>query len=330
MKLLLLSDLHLLWDRPRCRLDDVRRTCFKKLDFVLDYATRNKAVILQAGDFFERPRGWHLLVGYIRLLDIYRVPVYCVFGQHDQYFRSKRGTLLDALSAAGYVKILHGNPAVFDSDGNEMDHCKGKKDRKVYVYGCGYGEDAVPEVIDKGRWIVNILVAHRMVVAKRMWPGQEDYELADRFLKRHGGFDLVLCGDAHVVNHFVHSDGEGRHICNTGPMVRKSVDLWEHEPGFFVYDTGTRGMEWVEVPHEPPEKVMSRRHLDDTKETKRMLEDFVSSIDAKSGMGAAGDGEKGEVGSSFADNLAEFIKANDISEEIARIISDAMGEKEDD
>ncbi len=327
MKLLLLSDLHLMWDRPRCRLDeDMARTCLGKMTFVLDYAAREGCTILQAGDFFDKPRSWHLLVAYMRLLDEYReVPVHCVFGQHDQYYRTREDTLLVALSIAGRMTILGKNPVVYDVQGERTDKLSyGKKgyikqnDRKVCVYGCGYGEDEIPEVLDRGKWVVNVLVAHRMVIGKRMWPGQEDYEPSDRFLRKYSDFDLILCGDAHVIQKFIYTEVGGRTICNTGPMVRKSIDLREHEPGFFIYDTEMGSMDWVDISHEPAEKCMSRKHIEAAEESSGMLRDFVEAVD-----------EEVEVGDFFEVNMSKFIVENKIEPAVVNLISEEMSKSGD-
>lgn len=320
MKMVLLSDLHLSNHKFRTRLDDIENVQYEKLEYILNYAKKNNAIILQAGDWHDIPRSHMILLREIRLLEKYKIHVYCVFGQHDQYFRSKEHTSLSILVAAGYMTILGEEPVVLEDD----HRCK------VRVYGCGYGEDEIPRVRDNIDRTINILVVHRMIVTKRLWPRQEDYELADRFLKRRDGYDLILCGDAHQKFEIgiEQANERCRIICNTGPMVRKSADLWEHKPGFFLYDTGTRGIEWVEIPHESPERCMTREHLDEARESERVLKDFVDAIDSESGMGMVKEGGEDEAGSIFGDNLAAFIKANDIPEEVVNIISEAMGEKE--
>ncbi len=324
MKLLLLSDLHLMWDRPRCRLDeDMTRTCLGKMTFVLDYAAREGCTILQAGDFFDKPRSWHLLVAYMRLLDEYReVPVYCVFGQHDQYYRTREDTLLVALSIAGRVTILGKNPVVYDVQGGRTDKLSyGKKgyikqnDRKVCVYGCGYGEDEIPEVLDRGKWVVNILVVHDSISDRPLWPGH-DYIQAERFLLRNRDFQLILTGDVH--KKFIHIDEAGRIICNAGVMVRKSVIDWNHKPGFYSYDTEMGRVSWVDIPHELPERCMSNRHLQDIKESSETLKNFVDSVSS--------DGF--EVESNFQDSLDVFIKENDVEKEVIGLISKMMSESE--
>jgi len=301
MNFLLLSDCHLLYEKPRARLDDTFQTGLKKMEFILDYAAKNNCVILQAGDFFDRPRSWYLLVAYTRLFEKYRIPIYTIFGQHDQYFRSREATLLEALSAAGLVSILNGRPLLIGES---------------IIYGAGFGEEIpeakrFPDTEVKGR-ATNILVIHRMIVKKKIWPAQEDYIYAGDFLKKHEEFDLILCGDAH--QKFIDISKGGGTICNSGCLIRKSVDLWNHKPGFFITDTEGDVIDWIEIPHEPAEKVLSRKHIEDEKEVNEMLESFVQAVSS----------ESIETGTSFEDNLEAFIKENRIGNEIVDIISSVM------
>jgi len=58
MKFALLSDLHLLWQNPVARLDNLVEVQFDKLSHVLGWCGNNDAILLQAGDFNDRPRSW--------------------------------------------------------------------------------------------------------------------------------------------------------------------------------------------------------------------------------------------------------------------------------
>ena len=110
MKLLLLSDLHLLWKNPVARKDNLPDIQFEKLEFVLDYAQEKDCIILQAGDMFDRPRSYHLLSQVMDIIGSYEVPIYCVYGQHDTYLYSKEtryATNLGILERSGLVHILN-------------------------------------------------------------------------------------------------------------------------------------------------------------------------------------------------------------------------------
>lgn len=308
MKLLLISDLHLLWDSPIARLDDAPAAQRQKLEFVLEYAKENDMVILQAGDFFDRPRSWMLLPIVIDLLKNYGVKTYCVYGQHDTYMYSSEtrdSTSLGILAKFGLVTIL----------GSELTgsvHIG--RDPTVSLYGCSFGQE-VPEVVSDE---FNVLVIHAPIAESALFPGH-DYVDARRFLKKHKNYDLTLCGDIH---RFFCVEQDERFILNTGPMLRRTAEQYsfEHRPGFFTFDTGRieERLDWVEIPHEPSEKVLSRDHIENPQLVNEMLDKFVSSISTSTEI----------EGVDFERNLQAFIEGNAIEQSVVDLISEKMSRGE--
>ena len=208
MKLLLISDLHLSSKVPVSRKDNTVNTQFRKLKYVLDYAKENGCLVLQAGDFFDKPRDWYVLSAVISLLrDDYRelLPIYVVYGQHDTYFYSdevRSATSLGVLHSAGIVRVLTKDPVVFN-DG-------------LMLYGASYGEDVKDIVVEKSANHVVVLVIHAPIVSESQWPGDQ-YIYSKKFLRENSQFDLVLCGDIHQMVAVCEGN---RWLVNTGPMVR--------------------------------------------------------------------------------------------------------------
>ena len=299
MKLILLSDLHILFDRPEGRKDDILQTMKKKMTFILEYANTHGFSILQAGDFFDVPRSWRLLPLYIELLKYWGVDIYVVYGQHDTYLYSegtRDRTMVGVLAKMGVVKIL-------DKEGTRFD-------ANTKVYGTSYGQE-VP--IPNKTVRTNILVIHAPILKKKIWEGQEGSSYADEYLRMHKEYDLILCGDIHQKFLF---EEDGRTICNTGCILRKSVDQWDYIPGFYVYDTETKETKWQEIPHSPPEEVMSREHLDQVESKNKMLEEFISTVKNRGG----------EKGISFKDVLLQVLEENKIEEEVKEALSEVMEE----
>lgn len=304
MKLLLISDFHLLFERPVGRLDNSHEAQKRKLKYVFEYAHENNCIILQAGDFFDRPRSWRLLSIYI---DFFRfwvgekgVKVYCVRGQHDMYLYNEETndrTTLGVLAKMGLVRILgKGEVCDFRSVG-----------KSIYVYGVSYGQE-VPDPDTEG---LNILVIHAPILKGKLWAGQQNYDYAPGFLRKHKGYDLILAGDIH--QKFIFRVGE-RIICNTGCVIRKSVDQWEHRPGFFEYDTETMNIQWHEIPHVPPEEVMSRVHLEKVEQRNEMLNKFIGAVQS----------QEVEMGMSFKENLIDFMEKNKIGRDVKELIAGVM------
>ena len=301
-KFLLLSDIHLLWDNPIGRLDNAHEAQLRKLKFVLDWAEENEATILQAGDFFDRPRSWYLLPEIMGLVGKYKVDWFMIFGQHDVYLYSQEtrsATSLGILEKAGLVHILDESPIRIADDRG-----------LIKLYGVSYGQ-SVPKVQDDSS--LNILVIHAPIAEKALWPGH-DYMDATKFLNEHKDFDIILCGDIH--RKFLIKE-EGRVICNTGCMIRKSVDLWDHRPCFFVYNTGKRfQIEEIEILHEPSEIVLSREHIDKSERIDAMLDKFVQSV-----------GEEFEADVDFVSSLWKFVSENKVNQEVINVLSEVMGKE---
>ena len=313
MKFVLLSDLHLSWDNPIARMDDLVEVQFKKLRFVLDWTNKNNCEILQAGDFFNVPRSWYLLPKVIDFLEEFRLRynfldsrIHCVYGQHDTYLYSdvtRETTNLGILDKTDLVHVLgtwwtgERNNVVMmgKSYGQEFD-----KNDLAYI------EDPCVET--------KILIIHAPISIAPLFPGHEITH-ADKFLEKHPEFDLILCGDIH--RDFIIERKE-RFIVNVGPMLRREATEFNfvHKPHFLVYDTEDKTIEKVEIPHEPADKVLSREHIEQKEATELMLADFIELVkETTPGLVS----KKDSV--SFTDSLWTFIKENEIEQEIIDILS---------
>ena len=303
MKFIILADLHLTCNTPVARLDNIEETWKRKLKFILDYAKKEELDILVAGDFFDKPRDWKTTTEYLKLLEDYQgVMVNSVFGQHDMYLYSKDrySTSLGILIKANTISELNENKF------SEFSNVIGP----LHTYGCSWGQEIpVPDT----KRTVNILVIHKNISASPLFPGHE-YTNADEFLRKHPEYQFIICGDIH--RRFLFTD-KGRVLVNPGPLLRMEATEYnmEYEPKFAVLDTETQIVDWIDIPHEPAEKVLTRRHIENKKETESMLDDFIKniSIDHK-------------ITFSFKENLQEYLTKNEIKQDVINIISKVMEE----
>jgi DNA repair protein SbcD/Mre11 len=258
MKIILLSDIHLMNETPICRLDDFPATQCEKLTYIFDYAkNQGSCVVLQAGDVFDAPRSWHLLPKVIAFLKKYNLPVLSIYGQHDTYLYNegtRPATNLGILGEIGLVKILSKKPY-------RLHNCT--------FYGASFGQE-IPKPKNKA---ISILAIHAPIGEKEMFPGHKISTPKD-ILKKYN-HDLILCGDIH--RQFLISKDE-RIICNTGCISRKTAKEYnlEYEPMFYVYDSITGKIEKKIIPHKPSSEVITREHI----ETKQNLYDFSKFSDS--------------------------------------------------
>ena len=304
MKIITISDLHLLNTNPVARLDYLPDTQKKKFKYILQYASNTDAIVVITGDIFDRPRSWYLLADTIDILKRFpEVTVYCVFGQHDTYFyneSTKQSTSLGILWKTELIQLLSASPVVFEQE-------------SINIYGASISQD-VPEVLDTTK--KNILSIHAPIAEAALFPSHDYYD-AKFFLDKYPDYDIILCGDIHR-RFAITADGGKRVILNTGPIVRKEGTVYnmEHVPGFYIIDTKTNDIKFHEIPHKEAEKVLTREHIIDKNERDDSLSEFVSTIN-----------ESEVKGTDIKKNVQTFIDQNEISDDIKTILATTMNKE---
>ena len=298
MKIIELSDLHLVIENPVGRVDDITDVQWEKLKFVFEYANNNNIeYILQAGDFTDIRRSWELLQKLSAFLAQYpEIRILVVLGQHDSYYHdmTNQKTIVGVLISSGLLTRLTDEPIQI-SDG-------------VYVYGSSYGEEIPVPVETKA---TNILVIHRQILVNKIYAQQTEYEMAQTFLEGHMCYDLILCGDAH--QRFEKKIGSNT-ICNTGPMLRLEAtpSMMLHEPGFFIYDTDNKKTVWKRIPAADGKSVLSREHIQKRKDRETNFAAFIAKVQNSAN-------ENSSI--SFEKNLDTIIKKNKTSRDVKATIS---------
>lgn len=306
MKIILLSDVHMLGQNPIGRLDETAVTCLKKLEFVLKYAKKHNGIILQAGDFFDTPRNWFVMINVLELLKKYHeVDVFAVYGQHDTYMYNESTrdyTALGTLAKANWVQILGSDPVKYDD---------------FHIYGVHFSPNQkMPKIVDSD--VFNILVIHSTISDAPVFPGHQ-VKNAKEFLEDNSDFDVILCGDIHR-EFFEIKESNSSCICNTGPMIRKDASHYnfEHEPNFVTMDVEDGFVfDRVVIPHQPAEEVLTREHIDTELESKEMLQEFIDTITE----------DQVDEGIDLIKNIHSFMKKNKVKKPVYNILSKLMSDK---
>ncbi len=299
MNFLLLSDFHLVTATPTSRLDDLPRTQFRKLIFILLYAQKHNCKIVQAGDLSEVPRSWYLLPRIAIYLKKYRAKYYGIFGQHDTYLYSeltRDATTLGVLDKTGLVTILGDEPV---------------KVGNVRLWGASYGRK-VPK-IKKVRNVKDMLVVHDHISDKALFSAHR-YKKAKTYLKKHRNFDLILAGDIH--RQFRIKLGS-RRIVNTGPIVRTDNTEYnrEHRPSFYVWNSRTNRIKTVIIPHEKTEEIFLDKAYDNERDDASSI---VRSIDLirKS--------KEYKVANRLSDVILDLYDEYSVTEEVQDLLSELL------
>jgi DNA repair exonuclease SbcCD nuclease subunit len=226
--------------------------------------------VLQAGDFFDSPtvanRVKATLIEYLRTK---KSPILSCWGQHDVAGHSVNtlpNSPIRVLESAGVVQIL--------------DHYSIVIMPGVRAYGASFGE-MIPKV--QSRDDFNILVTHRMIGNRPLFPGQV-LEEPRAFLRVHQDYNLVLVGDYHYP--FV-DRWNGRVIINVGAIVRQTMtDLkFDLKPSVCVVSIPDLQVKTYELQIEPAEAVfdLSSPEVKNTNVLERFIEKMLNSRGASEG-----------------------------------------------
>jgi DNA repair exonuclease SbcCD nuclease subunit len=238
MLFLLTSDWHCTDKTPGSRIDDYTKAQEEKINFIQETAKKYKVhSILEAGDLTDTSLLSYF--AYRKILKRIIFPIYTIYGQHDLYYRTKGNTPLDALQdAIDDFQIL---PNGCLDIGNN-----------IHLYGCSY-EEKIPVIVNSDAF--NILLIHKMLLAKREENWQDDYELGNKFLANHA-FDLIVSGDNHQTFVFKeHKIGKKKkYLFNCGSLMRSKIDQIDHKPCIFIFDMDNRSFEQIFIPIQPWQK----------------------------------------------------------------------------
>jgi hypothetical protein len=237
---------------PANRTDNLPQTQLEKLDHVFKFCNSND-VVVQAGDFTHQPRSWELtdlLLNYF--IDHSwsdKLPqIFSVFGQHDTYMYSTRTrpqTLLGVLNTLGIVRPLTDKPIEFQL----------RNHKRLYLYGCNYGEIDVPlpEIVDR-KSAINVLAIHAPIAPLNETNKHIATINAYNLIRNFPEYDLICCGDIHVK--FLIESATTK-MFNTGPLLRVERNDYnlKHAPGFFLFDTDNERLQWHEIPHRPAAEI---------------------------------------------------------------------------
>ena len=275
MKLLLLGDAHITKRGPEKRLDNYFVTQQDKFDQVFGiFEEHDCEVLLQVGDFFDTSTvGNYVISTMVRKLKLSGVPIYVILGQHDFSGASKStfpSSPLAVLEAAGAVKII----------GDRYELGSTKDEKPVCIYGASFGED-IPKTKEHPEDAYNILVTHRMIGDRPLWPGHE-LPSPTRFLRKNPSYSLVVCGDYHY--RFT-GTYDGRTIINPGALVRKTVSKFdlEHQPAAVIFDTDTSKVEVIELKVRSVEEIFDLTTTEKTKDSDALL-NFIKGIEDQKGQ----------------------------------------------
>ncbi|MCP4336617.1 MAG: hypothetical protein GY679_02065 [Mycoplasma sp.] len=295
MKLLLVSDLHLRSDIPKCRVDDFLGIQRQTTNYIFDTADNYDCVVI-AGDIFHRAVENNCQRVMNELLEnVLKKDTLMIAGNHDLLNHNREEK----------IKTNYGIIDNVNNGNKKKELIEKLYKNNVSIKLFDFGEE-IKNIIDKKA--LNIAVIHQYC-NKPETPAMFDNVDADYFFDNFE-YDVFVVGDNH--ESFV-VERDGRLLINPGCTTRQSRDLKSYKPSMMSLNTETLGYEHIDLPDNDLDAVNN----ESIKEVKKELSiDYKSYVDELSN-------EK-ELTLDFEENIEKIIKNKDIAGKTLDYIRDVF------
>lgn len=268
--LIFVTDSHFRAESPVHRKDNILETQLKKMEWILQFASKNNAKIIHGGDMFDKPSPLDFVGNKVaELFDKYKIDIYYIFGNHDITGGNTKFFDYGLIGMFRYYKWFH----FLHDKIMETDDC--------YVFGFDFNketecvdyisyEDIVdPNKIRKGT--KTICVVHNMITDDASVVINNKNKTIN-WREVNSGADVILCGHFHP-GIGIKKDGLTSYFVNPGAMVRLEASDIEisRKPEIVLIkiDKPNLSMELVTIPHEKEifdvHKVKLQKSIDEEK-----------------------------------------------------------------
>jgi len=188
----------------------------------------------------------YLLQDFIQDMDKKNIPVFILAGNHDLPQHSSSNIPKAAIGVLLNSKCVR-NMGWATS----------------YIKGCNFDNDDYGDA--------KYIFKHVLTIPSRDKPDFIECETPESLLKEYLNAEWIFTGDYHR-NFEFHL--EGRHVINSGCLMRQAADFEDYTPGVYIVDTETEECKFVPIGIEQPfnHNGQQKKELDET------IQNFVSSI----------------------------------------------------
>lgn len=300
---ILSADIHLTDRIPVARTDDFLGAQLKKLSFLTDLQNQHDAVVLDAGDLFDKWKSspWLVNRAFKYLPDtIITIPGNHDLPEHNQklYYKSALKVLEDNKKGITVLRGMHSTTNFDDS------RIVGIPFGQLKHFDLEKNELLKDQLLDSPN---NIALVHELT-----WPGkkppwdQHGYSADDVIDILSPYFNLIVTGDNHD-GFTKYSEDEECLLVNPGSMMRSNADRDRYRPRCYLYYASDNSVEPVYYPIE--EGVLSRDHITTSKERDKRIEAYIERMNTQ-----------WEAGLSFTANMQKFFKENKVPKLVKELI----------
>jgi hypothetical protein len=286
MKAVITADWHIRATRPRCRLDrEWIQTQKNALNQIVQIANDRNCPIFAVGDIFHSnsDTSFECVKMVQELAKKTEHGLYMLCGNHDLQYHSSLN--LDR-SAVG---LLLGSENIFKISDYEDDVSASNFDEK---------DNAGARIIFK----------HVLTIPKENIPPHVECETPESLLEKFPKSQWIFTGDYHKNFHY---EKDGRHVVNSGCLLRQVSDMKDYSCGVYFVDTEDNFAEFIPIIDN--EGIIDDSYITKENEREKRIEDFVDKLkNTKS------------VSLDFLANVENALKQNVLSDDLKKIVGELL------
>lgn len=289
-KFIVTADWHLRNQTPRCRKDeDWILTQKNALKQVLNVAVGRNCNVFLVGDIFHSANETtfeivQIVQNFARVLGEHNLSLYVLFGNHDLRFHSS--SYIDKSAVGILLQSENIYPiSIFEN-----------------VSAPNFDEEVNCE--DKDYLFIHTLCFPDM----KTMPPNVNAVCAKDLLEEYSFNHFCFTGDYHGNFHY---EWNGRHVVNSGCLLRQAVDMKDHQCGVYYIDTDSEEVEFIPIKDDV--ELVDDSYIIEEKERDERIESFVDKLR-----------QTDLVTLDYLENIEKALMDNSISDKVKDVIRELL------
>lgn len=291
MRFLVTADWHIRATKPRCRVDvDWIDTQKKALNQIADIAVKNNLEVFCVGDIFHANSDTNfqclnLVQNFAKKLEKNGFSLCVLAGNHDLLYHSTANLDRSAIGVLLQSENIYPIAGVSDEiTAPNFDEMPDGNAKFVFIHTLTFPDQ------------------------KSVPYGVTEYETAETLLDKFPKAQWIFTGDYHK-NFHVKIDG--RHVVNSGCLLRQASDFRDYICGVYLIDTDEGKCEWV--PLEDDLDLVDDSYIVKEQQREEQIENFVNELASMDGITL-----------DFEENVKKELTKNTFSPELKNTINNLM------
>lgn len=295
MKFICTADWHIRATRPRCRVDnDWQETQRMALAKVMKVAIDKKSPVLVVGDIFHSNSDTSFeCIQLVQQMADKLGGLYILAGNHDLPYHSSENLDKSAIGVLLNSNNVHLIKDYLTKWNLEQEY--------PYIISAGNFDEEDDERAE-------IVFKHVLTIPSEDKPDFVDCETPESLLEKFPNAKWIFTGDYH---HNFHYERKGRHVVNSGCLLRQVSDMKNYQCGVYFVDTDENIVEFIPIIDN--EDLIDDSYILQENERNERIEFFVDKLKKTKG-----------VSLDFIENVQNEMKHNKFETELVQVVGELL------